>query len=164
MGATTEQIAIILTVSNAALALGWFAIPKFSELRGSVTLIAGSQLVSCIPLILIPYSSSLLGVVAVLYTVRSFLMIVPTPVLYSYLMNIVSARIRASFLALSQLAWQVPYSIALVIAGYLWANDYSKVLPFYIAVTLYVVASVIFYAYFKNIKEIETAAPLPAPR
>jgi MFS family permease len=91
--------------------------------------------------------------VALLYTVRSFLMLVPTPVLNAYVMNIVSEQIRASFLAISQLAWQIAFSATYFIAGFLWASDYTKVLPFYIAVGFYIVASLIFFAYFKNIKE-----------
>ncbi len=153
MAASGEQIALMLTLSNATLAAGWFVIPRFAEFRGSVALITGSQIASCIPLLLIPYSSASLILVAVLYTARSFLMIVPTPVLNAYLMNVVSEEIRASFLGLSQVAWQVPYAIGLAIAGYLWANDYSQKVPFYIAIALYLVASVIFFAYFRNVKE-----------
>jgi predicted MFS family arabinose efflux permease len=106
-----------------------------------------------VPLLIIPYSSALLIVVAMLYTARSFLMLVPSPVLNAYTMNIVSEEIRASFLALGQIAWQVPYSISLVAAGYLWANHYSKAIPFYVASVLYVAASVVFYVYFRNVRE-----------
>ena len=80
-------------------------------------------------------------------------MIVPTPVLNAYLMNVVSEKIRASFLALSQVGWIVPYAVGYAVAGYLWANDYSRVLPFYLASALYIISSVIFYAYFINVKE-----------
>lgn len=153
MGATGEQIALIITLSNAVIAAGWFIVPKFADVRGSVALITVCQIASVVPLILIPYSSTLLIVVAMLYTARSFLMLVPTPVLNAYLMNVVSEEIRASFLALSQIAWQVPFSISLAVAGYLWANDYSKAIPFYVATALYVAASVVFYVYFRNVRE-----------
>lgn len=163
MGASLTEIALIITLSNAVIAAGWFVVPKFSELRGSVALITFSQIASCVPLILIPYSSSMLMFVALLYTARSFLMLVPTPVLNAYLMNIVSAKIRASFLALSQLAWQVPYSISYVAAGYIWADDYSQVGPFYLATGLYIAASVIFFVCFKNIGETDEARPASVP-
>lgn len=153
MGASDSWVAGILTLSNVVIAVGWFVVPIFAGYRGSVTLITVCQLVSCIPLLLIPYSSSILIVVAVLYTVRSFLMLVPTPVLNAYVMNIVSEQIRASFLAISQLTWQLAFAASYFIAGYLWASDYEKVLPFYIAVAFYIVASLVFYAYFKNVKE-----------
>ena len=154
MGATEAQVAMIITLSNSILAVGWIVVPKFAELRGSVALIAGSQIVSCLPLVLIPYSPSLVFV-AVLYSSRQFLMLVPSPVLNAYLVNIVSGGIRASFLALGQVAWQLPFSVAYAAAGYLWANEYSKVSPFLIAAALYIAASVVFWAYFRNIKEIE---------
>jgi len=153
MGATDEQIALIITLSNAVIAAGWFIVPKFADVRGSVTLITVCQIASVVPLLLIPYSSTLLIVVAGLYTARSFLMLVPSPVFNAYVMNVVSEEIRASFLALGQIAWQVPYSISLAAAGYLWANNYSKVIPFYIATVLYVASSVVFYVYFRKVRE-----------
>ena len=153
MGATLEQIALMVTLSNAVIAAGWFIVPKFADVRGSVTLITVCQIASVVPLLLIPYSSALLIVVAMLYTTRSFLMLVPSPILNAYTMNIVSEEIRASFLAIGQIAWQLPYSISLVVAGYLWANDYSRIIPFYVASALYVAASVVFYLYFRNVKE-----------
>lgn len=152
MGASDSWVAGIITLSNVVVAIGWFVVPIFAGIRGSVSLIAVSQIASCVPLLLLPYSP-LLIVVAVLYTVRSFLMLVPTPVLNAYLMNIVSEQIRASFLAISQLAFQIAFSLTYFIAGYLWASDYSKVEPFYIAAGFYIVASIIFFVYFKNIKE-----------
>ena len=153
MGATGGQIALIITLSNAVIAAGWFIVPKFADVKGSVTLITVCQIASVVPLLLIPYSSSLLIVVAILYASRSFLMLVPSPVLNAYTMNIVSEEIRASFLAIGQIAWQLPFSISLAAAGYLWANDYSSAIPFYIASALYVAASVVFYVFFRNVKE-----------
>ena len=153
MGATGGQIALIITLSNAVITAGWFIVPKFADVKGSVTLITVCQIASVVPLLLIPYSSSLLIVVAILYASRSFLMLVPSPVLNAYTMNIVSEEIRASFLAIGQIAWQLPFSISLAAAGYLWANDYSSAIPFYIASVLYVAASVVFYVFFRNVKE-----------
>jgi MFS family permease len=98
-------------------------------------------------------------VVAVLYTVRSFLMLVPQPVLNAYVMNITVEEIRASFLSLSQLAWQGAFAGSYVIAGYLWANDYTKPEPFYYAGALYVAGSLIFFAYFRKIQESHELAP-----
>lgn len=158
LGATDSWVAFIITLSNIVIAVGWFIIPHFANLRGSVALIVACQIASVVFLVLIPYSPILL-VVALFYTIRSFLMLVPSPVLSAYIMNIVDERIRASFLSLSQLAWELAFSGAYFVAGYLWSNDYSKVEPFYYAGALYVVASLIFYFYFRNIKEATDATP-----
>ena len=154
MGASDSWVSMILTVSNIVIAAGWFVVPWFARFRGSVALITVCQIASVVPMILIPYSPTLI-IVALLYTSRSFLMLVPSPVLNAYVMNIVSEKIRASFLSMTQLAWQIAYAGAYVIAGYLWANDYSKVEPFFYAGALYVVASLIFYAYFRHVREAE---------
>jgi MFS family permease len=153
LGATESQVAYIITFSGAVLAFGWFIVPKFAELRGSVSLIAFSQIASIVPMLLIPYSSFSLLVVAMLYMGRNFLMLVPTPVLNAYLMNVVSVDIRASFLSISQVAWQLGFAPASAIAGVLWNDDYSRAEPFYIASALYVIASLIFWFYFRRITD-----------
>ncbi len=152
MGASDAQVALMITLSNAVVAIGWSIAPKFAELKGSVALIAFSQIASVAPLIAIPHAP-FLALVAVVYAVRQFLMLVPSPVLSAYLVNITSEGIRASFLALSQLSWQIAFAASYVAAGYLWSNDYTRVEPFYYAGLLYVVASLVFYQYFRKIKE-----------
>lgn len=157
MGASDTWVALIITLSNAVIAVGWFIIPKFADLRGSVALISACQIVSVAFMVAIPYSPAL-TIVAVLYTMRSLLMLVPQPVLNAYLMNITSESIRASFLAISQVAWQLAFSASYAIAGQIWSNDYSRVLPFYLAGALYVVATILFYVYFRKVGEGEGPA------
>lgn len=152
MGASDSWVALIITLSNAVIAIGWFIVPKFAELRGSVALIVACQVASVGFMLAIPYSPVLI-VVALLYTARSFLMLVPMPVLNAYLMSIASERIRASFLAISQVSWQLAFASSYAIAGQLWNNDYSKVLPFYLGGGLYLLATGIFYFYFRNVHE-----------
>ncbi|MEM4277424.1 MAG: MFS transporter [Thermoplasmata archaeon] len=152
MGATDTEVALMVTFSSAVLAVGWLVIPKFAELRGSVVLIAACQIASVLPMVLIPYSPELLTA-TVLYTARNLLMLVPTPILNAYLMNVVAREIRASFLAISQVAWQLAFAPAAAIAGVAWRNDYSKVEPFFIGGTLYVVASLMFWAYFRRVRD-----------
>lgn len=153
MNATGPQVALIIAISNTAIAFGWLAVPKFADVRGSVALITVCQIVSVLPLVLIPFSEFSLVLVGGLYTARSLLMLIPTPVLYAYLVNIVAERIRASFLAYSQLFWALAYAGASAIAGYLWANDYGRPLPFILCGALYVAGSVLFFAFFRNIRE-----------
>jgi len=152
MDASFEWVAVIFTISNAVIAVGWFVVPKFADLRGSVALIAGCQIASVVFMVAIPYSPLLIGV-AILYTFRSFLMLVPQPVLNAYVMNICTEEIRASFLAISQVAWQLGYSLAFALAGSFWADDFTKTSPFWIGGALYVAASILFYAYFRRISE-----------
>ena len=160
MGASDNWVAAIVTLSNVVIAIGWFMVPWFARFRGSVALIAVCQIASVVPMVLIPFSP-LLIIVAVLYTARSFLMLVPSPVLNAYLMNIAPEQIRASFLSISQLAWGVAFSAAYFLAGYMWSNDYSKVEPFLWAGAMYVIASLIFYFYFRNVRETEDISAHP---
>jgi len=74
-------------------------------------------------------------------------------VLTAYLINVVSEEIRASFLAWSQLAWTLAYAGSIFVAGYLWNDDYTQAAPFYYCGALYVVGTLLFFAYFRNVKE-----------
>ena len=157
MAATDTQLAIIFALSNLAVAFGWFVVPKFAEFRGSVMLITVCQLASIGVMLAIPYAP-FLALAAVFYIVRNLLMLVPIPVLNAYIINIVPENIRATFMALSWIAWTIPFAIAEGISGYLWADDYTRVLPFFICAVLYIAGTLVFYLYFKNISE-----PVDAP-
>jgi len=152
MGASGTQVAYILAVSNVAIAAGLFVVPKLAEARGSVALVAIWQIASVVPMVLIAYAPAL-ALVAVLYTTRSLLMLVPIPVLNAYLMNIVAQDIRSTFMAISQVAWNIAFAASSIIAGYIWAAGYDIVEPFYYCATLYVAGSLVFYSYFRHVKE-----------
>lgn len=153
MDATSIELTAMVTAANIAIAISWFIIPKFAEARGSVLLIASCQIASVAFLLAIPYSAFSLLLVGFLFTARSMLMLVPTPVLNAFVMNIVNEEIRASFWAISQLAWTIAYAASFAVSGYIWANDYSKPEPFIYCSVIYIVASLLFYFYFKGIVE-----------
>lgn len=152
MGATNTEVALMITLSNVAIAAGWFVVPKFAEFRGSVALVTVCQLASVGFMVAIPFFPNLL-VAALLYTARSLLMLVPIPVLNAYLMNIVSEEVRASFFAISTFAWQIAFSAAYVVAGFLWADGYGSVMPFIYCGAFYVTGTLVFFAYFRRIAE-----------
>ncbi len=153
MGASSVQLTLMVTASNIAVAVGWFVIPKFAESRGSVALITAFQIASVAFLLAIPYSAFSLLLVALLFTARGLFMLIPMPVLNAYMMNIVSEEVRASFWAISTLTWTIGFSTAYAVSGYVWANDYSRVEPFYFTSATYIAGSLVFYLYFRNIKE-----------
>jgi MFS family permease len=152
MGASNTQLALMFALSNIAVAFGWFVVPKFAEFRGSVVLVTVCQLASIGFMVAIPYSPYLAGA-AILYMIRNVLMLIPIPVLNAYVINIAPENIRASFFALSQVSWMVPFAIAESMSGFLWADDYSKVGPFFACAGLYILATLIFYFYFRGIQE-----------
>ena len=153
MGASSVQLTLMVTASNIAVAVGWFVIPKFAESRGSVALITAFQIASVAFLLAIPYSAFSLLLVALLFTARGLFMLIPMPVLNAYMMNIVSEEVRASFWAISTLTWTIGFSAAYAVSGYVWANDYSRVEPFYFTSATYIAGSLVFYLYFRNVKE-----------
>jgi MFS family permease len=162
MGASNTQLALMFALSNIAVALGWFVVPKFAEFRGSVVLISVCQLASIGFMVAIPYSP-FLAVAAILYMIRNVLMLIPIPVLNAYVINIAPENIRASFFALSQISWTIPFAIAESMSGFLWSDDYSRVLPFFLCAGLYAAATLIFYFYFRGIQEPSDLTTPPGP-
>ncbi|OGS42079.1 MAG: hypothetical protein A3K67_03870, partial [Euryarchaeota archaeon RBG_16_62_10] len=152
MGASGAEVAYILALSNVSIAVALFIVPKLAEARGSVALVTIWQVASVVPMVLIAYAPTLM-VVALLYTTRSLLMLAPIPVLNAYLMNVVSHDIRSSFMAITQAAWSTSFSAASVIAGYVWAAGYDLTAPFYYCAGFYVAGSLVFYLYFRKIRE-----------
>ncbi|MBU1158500.1 MAG: MFS transporter [Candidatus Thermoplasmatota archaeon] len=152
MGATETDLALMLTLSNVMLVAGYFIVPMLARTRGAVMLISVSQLASIGFLVLIPYSPNLL-IAAVLYAVRSLLMLVPMPVLNAYLMNIVTERIRASFYAITTLVWTIAFLISEVVAGYVWDNDYTRTEPFLYCAIFYTAGTLFFFFCFRNIRD-----------
>jgi len=152
MGATYWQLDMMIMLSFLVLAAGFFIVPVFAETRSPVKIITVCQLSSIVFLVLIPYSPGL-ALAAVFYATRSFFMLVPTPLVNGYVMNIVSERIRASFIGLGQLAWTGAFMCSEAMAGYLWNDDYSNVEPFFYCGACYVVGTLVFYFYFRDIKE-----------
>ncbi|MGQ9588648.1 MAG: MFS transporter [Thermoplasmata archaeon] len=152
MSASGTEVALILTLSNVAIAIGWLVVPKFAEARGSVALVSICQIASVVPMLLIPYAPLLL-LAAVLYATRSLLMLVPSPVLNAYILNITNERIRSSFMAVSQAAWTLAFSVSEVLAGHIWNEDYTNTEPFFYCAAFYVVGSLVFFVYFRGIGE-----------
>jgi hypothetical protein len=77
--------------------------------------------------------------------------------------NIAPENIRASFFALSQISWTIPFAIAESMSGFLWSDDYSRVLPFFLCAGLYAAATLIFYFYFRGIQEPSDLTTPPGP-
>ncbi len=152
MGATYWEVNLMILLSSLVLAAGFFIVPFFAETRSPVKIIAIFQMTSILFLVAIPFSGGL-AVAAILYATRSFFMLVPTPLVNGYVMNIVTERIRASFVGLGQLAWTVAFMCSEAFSGYLWDGDYTKPEPFFYCGIFYVIGTLVFYIYFRNVKE-----------
>jgi MFS family permease len=152
MGATLWEVNLMLLLTSLVLSAGFFIVPFFAEARNPVKIIAVFQMTSILFLVAIPFSGGL-AIAAVMYAMRSFFMLVPTPLVNGYAMNIVNERIRASFIALGQLAWTIAFMCSEVFSGYLWNDDYTKPEPFIYCGILYVIGTLLFYFYFRNVKE-----------
>ena len=147
---TTVEIGVLFAISNAAMGVANLLAPKLSERIGQVTAIALTQGLSVIPLMLIP-SSGVFYSAALLYVMRTALMIMCTPILNAYTMSMVSRDERASASGVITMAWNGAFAAGTAASGILMGIFLD--LPIYVGSLFYALATILFYAYFRRTQQ-----------
>jgi MFS family permease len=151
--ASYSNIGYVFALQQFVLALSILLMPKIADRTGSVNTIVITQGLAIIVLVLIP-SSPLFALAAVLFVVRAVLMNIAGPIQGAFMMGIICEEDRASATAINSLCWTGAWSLGTVVAGYVmeWNID----APFIITAAFYTAYSVLFYLFFKDIKERRT--------
>ena len=123
-------------------------IPFLVRRRGTVNVAVTAGLVSCIPLIIMPFSVSF-ELAASLFVARSIFMSINVPVFQSYVAGAVSERERATTFGVVFTAWGVSNSIGTFLAGDLLGAN-LLILPFVIGVAAYLGYSTFFFFFFRG--------------
>ncbi len=134
-----------ITIGLAAI--GSAALARRVGTIRAVVLTQGLSTVFMFSLAFVP-GAALAGV---LYVIRAALMNMAGPLLDSFLMGIISKEERGLASAVNSLVWRLPNSITTFAGGMLLAAGIFD-LPFYIATVFYVVAVILYYKMFKDVK------------
>lgn len=139
----------------ANLTIGFAAVisPRLSKKYGRVLSIVLTQGASMVFMVTIAYMPDVY-VASAFFVVRTGLMNMSVPIMDSYLMGIITKQERGLASAINSLFWRLPNSISTVAGGFLLHAGYLE-LPFLIAASFYIVAIVLFYWFFKNVKSRE---------
>jgi len=140
----------LFAVSNLTLAFAYLASAKLAALIGSVNSLILCQGLAIVLLVAIPESPSY-AIVAVLYVARNFLMNMSSPIETSFLMSIVGSEERASASAVAGAASNISRALSPSLGGH-FMSSVSLSLPFYLTAALYATSTVLFYAFFKDVR------------
>jgi MFS family permease len=140
----------LLAVSSLMMALAAIVSSVLAHRHGvvkSIVTVQGLSTVFMLSLAFIPNAAIAAG----FYLIRSALMNMAVPLLDSFLMGIVTKEERGLASAINSIFWRLPNSASTVVGGVLLTSGSFEV-PFFLATGFYVVAIVLFYRVFKDVR------------
>ena len=146
---SASSLSPIYTVSEATLALGTLFSPKIGEALGRIRAIFVTHMIAVFFLFLMPFSSTFV-IAGVLYVLRNTTMNLTGPLMSSFVMKAVKEEERGRVSSMLQLLDSIPRSFGPELTGYLFSLG-NLSLPFFITGSLYFVATVLFYFFFKDV-------------
>ncbi len=138
----------ILAAASIAIAFATLASPYIAKRIGLIKAVVVTQSSSTLFMFLTPLSPSFFLASSV-YTVRTFLMNMSSPLEQSMIMGLVDKDERGAASGISTALWRLPNAIsssfgaALMQAGYL-------TLPFYVGTIIYIFSIAMFWLFFRN--------------
>jgi predicted MFS family arabinose efflux permease len=150
-GMSEAEIGILFAVMQGFMVVGNLFGPAVSRKLGLVRGVVVTQLLS-VPFMVLLGVSSFLPLVAAAFFLRSGLMNMNQPLTSHFAMEVVSKRDHAVTNSLLSLSWFVAWSISADIGGAM-IERYGYTPPLLVAAGLYVVASVLYWFFFKDVEE-----------
>jgi MFS family permease len=136
----------VIGISGFLIAAVSLVAPHLARRFGLVRAAVLSEGLSMIFMFFVPLSPTFL-VAGLVYTVRSFLMNVASPMNTSLIMGLVSPDERGAASGISSAVWRLPNSISTTIGADMM-NAGLLALPFYLATGLYVTSLCLYWLYF----------------
>jgi len=149
-GVGVSVLGPLFAISNVTLAFAYLASGKLAATIGSVNSLIICQGLAIVLLVAIPESPNY-AIVSVLYVARNFLMNMSQPLETSFLMSIVEPEERASASAMAGTASSITRAVSPSLGGH-FMSSVSLSLPFYLTAGLYATSTVLFYAFFKDVR------------
>jgi MFS family permease len=158
--ANPAEIAVVFALGALVTALGNFVSPLLADKFGKVQVIVGTRLLSLPFLLLLPFAPGLL-VAAVFYLFRGFFMNATSPTESALAMEVVNDSERVTMEAMRIAGMNIFTAVGFLLGSYLMdIGDFYT--PFILATGFYLIAVVVFWAYFRNGRQVlPTKTPIP---
>ena len=140
----------ILGISNLLIGVAALASPPIARRFGIVKAIALTQGVSTIFMLLTPLSPEFMSA-SIIYSMRSLLMNMASPLQQSMIMGIVPEGDRGIASGISSALWRLPNSLSTSIGAWMLGLGLLSA-PFYLACVFYLVSILLFWGFFRNTK------------
>ena len=138
----------ILAAASIAIAFATLASPYIAKKIGLVKAVVVTQSSSTLFMFLTPLSPSFFLASSV-YTVRTFLMNMSSPLEQSMIMGLVDKDERGAASGISTALWRLPNALSSSVGAWLMGIGLLA-LPFFLATVVYVVSICMFWFFFKN--------------
>ncbi|MGC9060957.1 MAG: MFS transporter [Thermoplasmata archaeon] len=145
------HVSVIMTISSVIMSFSFLVAPFFAEKYGQVKMIVTTQGISVLFLFMIPFAPSFL-VAAILYIIRTILMMVSSPIGTAFMMTTVSVEDRTSANAATMFAWNASWSLSYLASGYLWAM-FPDYVPFVLCSLFYLSSCGLYYVFFAKLEK-----------
>ena len=150
-GVEVSDIAWLFAATQLSMGLSFFFIPALAERRGSVWAVVGTWTAATATLAAIPLAPTFVAA-APLHLVRMALMNASSPISDSLMMGAVRPKDRGKAAGISRFMWMSVNAIGQTFTGYIM-QEINLDLPFVITVSCYIVAIILFWHWFRRIKE-----------
>ncbi|MGH9391709.1 MAG: MFS transporter, partial [Vicinamibacteria bacterium] len=150
-GMSEGEIGLLFAVMQGFMVAGNLFGPAVSRRLGLVRGVVVTQLLS-VPFMILLGVSPFFPLVAAAFFLRSGLMNMNQPLTSHFAMEVVSKRDQAVTNSLLSLSWFVAWSVSADIGGAM-IERYGYTPPLLVAAGLYVVASGLYWVFFKNVEE-----------
>jgi len=150
-GMSEAEIGVLFAVMQGFMVIGNLFGPAVSRRLGLVRGVVVTQLLS-VPFMVLLGVSSFFPLVAAAFFLRSGLMNMNQPLTSHFAMEVVSKRDHAVTNSLLSLSWFVAWSISADIGGAM-IERYGYTPPLLVAAGLYVLASGLYWFFFKDVEE-----------
>ncbi len=144
------DIAWLFAATQVSMGMSFFLIPALAERRGSVGTVTGTWGAATVTLAAIPLAPTFLTA-APLHLVRMALMNASSPISDSLMMGAVRPRDRGKAAGLTRFMWTAMNGVGQTFTGDLMAKNLD--LPFVITVSCYIVATILFWKWFRKLGE-----------
>ncbi|MBU4033098.1 MAG: MFS transporter [Candidatus Thermoplasmatota archaeon] len=140
------SIGILFAMLSFLMVLMTIYLPRLAEKKGTITITTAFHITSIIAMIAMPFTPWLYLVI-LLFLARAALMNVPGPIMTSFMMSHLPHSLRATAQSANGFAWMFTHAIGVFIGGFIWdTGDFN--LAFYIAIILYILATVFYFGFF----------------
>lgn len=151
--ADTTIIALIFALGSLSVAVGNFLTPVLAEKFGKVNYLVLTRYASVIFIVLLPLSP-VLWLAGIFYVLRIALMVGSFPTESALAMEVVNDAERTTMEGIRLGGSSIFSALGFLLGGY-YMDRLDFTTPFFIASLLYLVATTVFWFYFKKGKEVE---------
>ncbi len=144
---------------SLAMGVGLLLAPPLADRMGKIQLVVATQALS-IPFLIILGFSPIFWMSAIAYYIRLALMNMSGPIYQTFVMEHVEPSARATVASLVSMAWSFGWALSPTVSGYLQVQ-YGFGPPFLGTIILYIISTIMYWAFFLRGKERRKPAPVP---